>query len=288
MIKKALIFFLMAFLASFLNNAEEPKKDKELMELVEAERNFAKESAMFGRKKAFVDNLASECLVFNDKWISKGREFFNERKDSPTILKWEPDFADIPQSGDFGVTSGMWELQEYKPNTKPMAKGYFLSVWKKQNDGVWKVALDVGTIVPISDNEKTELSFSEMKLPEIISDKESAIKEILEGEKHFQECSKNGNSTDCQISFFCQGARLIKAGSPLVKNEEEIKKNLAEIAKSIAWKIDGCDVSSSSDLGFTYGTVETIGETKFPQACFVRIWKKDNLGNWRILIELLG
>lgn len=81
---------------------------------------------------------------------------------------------------------------------------------------------------------------------------------------------------------------LNNAGSPLAKNEEEIKKNLAEIAKNITWKIDGCDVSSSSDLGFTYGTLETIGETKLSQACFVRIWKKDNLGKWKILIELLG
>jgi hypothetical protein len=65
---------------------------------------------MFGRKRAFVDNFASESLVFTDNWISDGREFFKQRKDSPTILKWEPEFADISQSGDFGVTTGLWEL----------------------------------------------------------------------------------------------------------------------------------------------------------------------------------
>lgn len=31
---------------------------------------------------------------------------------------------------NFGISTGPWEAQEYRPNTKPLVTGYFITVWK--------------------------------------------------------------------------------------------------------------------------------------------------------------
>jgi ketosteroid isomerase-like protein len=131
------VIFLFPLLLATSVMAQEPDSSSALFNMREAERNFARESVMLGRNASFVENFADESVVFTDKWITNGKQFSKDQKASPIVLKWEPEFMDISVSRDFGISTGPWEAQEYRPNTAPVAKGYFLTVWKKQSDGVW-------------------------------------------------------------------------------------------------------------------------------------------------------
>ena len=91
---------------SFMLGAQEPDSSSALFNLREAERNFARASASFGRKEAFQEYLAKGSIIFTDKWITNGKEFWQNRKAAPSILKWEPEFMDISESLDFGISTG--------------------------------------------------------------------------------------------------------------------------------------------------------------------------------------
>jgi ketosteroid isomerase-like protein len=139
--------------------AQQPDSSSAIFSMREAEQNFAKASVMFGRNAAFVENFAEESIIFTDKWITSGKQFSKERKAAPFILKWEPEYMDIADSRDFGISTGPWELQEYRPGTPPLFTGYFLTVWKRELDGTWKVILDGGGTTPFRKDPKHSFSF---------------------------------------------------------------------------------------------------------------------------------
>ena len=59
-------------------------------------------------------------------------------------VAWQPTNAEVSHGGDLGYTLGSYELKLTGPKGKPvMDRGKYLTVWKKQADGGWKVAVDI-------------------------------------------------------------------------------------------------------------------------------------------------
>ena len=68
---------------------------------------------------------------------------FLDQKDNH--LTWTPVGADISASADLGYTYGTFEFRSIDKDGKPVVDhGKYTSIWKKQKDGSWKVALDMG------------------------------------------------------------------------------------------------------------------------------------------------
>jgi ketosteroid isomerase-like protein len=64
-------------------------------------------------------------------------------------LTWTPVRADIAASGDLGYTYGNFVFKTKDKNGKPVSYyGKYATVWKKQKDGSWKVAFDMGNSSP--------------------------------------------------------------------------------------------------------------------------------------------
>jgi uncharacterized protein (TIGR02246 family) len=61
-----------------------------------------------------------------------------------TQLTWEPDLAEAAPSGDMGWTSGRYESRRSGPEGESVEHGRYLTIWRRQADGSWKVALDTG------------------------------------------------------------------------------------------------------------------------------------------------
>jgi ketosteroid isomerase-like protein len=74
--------------------------------------------------------------------IAKTMGFLDDKKNQ---LTWTPLFADIAASGDLGYTYGTWEFRSKDKGGQPtVERGKYTTIWKKQKDGSWKVALDMG------------------------------------------------------------------------------------------------------------------------------------------------
>lgn len=57
-------------------------------------------------------------------------------------LAWSPATADVSASGDMGYTAGSYELNFEQNGSPVVTVGKYLTVWKRQADGSWKVAAD--------------------------------------------------------------------------------------------------------------------------------------------------
>ncbi len=59
-------------------------------------------------------------------------------------LTWKASKADVSASGDLGYTVGSYEMSVSDSAGTPRSeKGKFITVWKKQPDGKWKVVQDI-------------------------------------------------------------------------------------------------------------------------------------------------
>jgi ketosteroid isomerase-like protein len=69
--------------------------------------------------------------------------------DTAFSLRWEPLQSDVGATGDLGYTNGRYEarFRDAKANAA-MRTGRYLTVWKKQADGSWKVVRDIGVQDP--------------------------------------------------------------------------------------------------------------------------------------------
>jgi len=59
-------------------------------------------------------------------------------------LTWHANKVGVAASGELGYTSGTYEFVAKEASGKTISdKGKYLTVWKKQPDGSWKVLLDI-------------------------------------------------------------------------------------------------------------------------------------------------
>lgn len=69
----------------------------------------------------------------------------------PTVyqLTWTPTDGMMGPSGDVGYTWGHFEGRSKDANGNPVVtSGRYITVWRKQTDGAWKVVLDAGANEP--------------------------------------------------------------------------------------------------------------------------------------------
>jgi len=66
-------------------------------------------------------------------------------------LTWTPTDATMGPSGDVGYTWGHFEGHSKDANGNPVTTtGRYITIWRKQPDGNWKVVLDAGANEPVA------------------------------------------------------------------------------------------------------------------------------------------
>ncbi len=76
-------------------------------------------------------------------------------------LTWTPTDAAMGPSGDMGYTWGHFEGHSKDANGNPVTtSGRYITVWRKQADGTWKVALDAGSNEPANAGDCCKLPAS--------------------------------------------------------------------------------------------------------------------------------
>lgn len=70
--------------------------------------------------------------------------------DTSRHLQWTPTYEYMAQSGDLGYTYGYYRLRGRTTKGKVQDQtGTYVTIWRRQPDSSWKVAVDVGSPGPI-------------------------------------------------------------------------------------------------------------------------------------------
>ena len=109
--------------------------------LLKLEKDFSDRSVSKGAVSAFESYLADDVRLLrqNSSLITNKAAALVFVSGSAGKLAWEPAFADIAESADFGYTYGTFEL---KSRDVVVERGSYVRVWKKRSRS-WQVVIDV-------------------------------------------------------------------------------------------------------------------------------------------------
>ena len=124
------------------------------MALINADQEFLKAAQTNDVTGAYLKFLADGARLHRNgalPFIGKDaiRVYLDSKK---MVMTWQPLKSDISQSGELGYTYGSYQLRDASTPTVTTEQGYYVRVWKRRNDGKWKVVLE--TTSPIPANEK--------------------------------------------------------------------------------------------------------------------------------------
>jgi ketosteroid isomerase-like protein len=129
--------------------------------LFDLEAKFAKATAE-GGGKAFAQWFADDAVTLaNGQAPVHGREAIAKEatwlpKDYQ--LTWTPTEAVLSPSGDMGYTWGHYEGHSRDANGYPVVTtGRYMTIWRKESDGSWKVVLDASNDEPAGSGDCCKL-----------------------------------------------------------------------------------------------------------------------------------
>jgi ketosteroid isomerase-like protein len=118
--------------------------------LLQVDRDFAAETERRGAD-GWADFFHADGVMFPTSGRVDGGDAIRERMqavfttDGPS-LTWSPTDAVVGTGGDLGYTLGRWRstitLGDGRDST--VARGHYVTIWKKLKGGAWKVAVDIG------------------------------------------------------------------------------------------------------------------------------------------------
>jgi ketosteroid isomerase-like protein len=114
--------------------------------------------------------------------------------------------------------------------------------------------------------------------------------EIVETENEFAAMAGQEGITEAFLAFAADDAVLMR-NNALVIGKEAMKESLEASSRadvSLSWKPDFVDVSSSGDLGYTYGKfiytlTDSLGNKKVQEGIFHTVWKRQEDGSWKFV-----
>ena len=131
-------------------------------ELMQLEREFVAALAS-GDVERFSSFVADDAVFLGaGGTVLEGRsailEDWSPLLEDPTMqLKWEPRRARLSPAGDMGFTYGEWRMtRESDEGSLLLGTGRYVSIWQRDDEGNWRVVLDVGNA---DETPRGELSF---------------------------------------------------------------------------------------------------------------------------------
>lgn len=260
--------------------------------LVEAERAFSRAASELGTRDAFVANLAADAVLFRPRAVN-AQSFLSAQPDQPGLLSWEPAFADVSISGDLGFTTGPWEFRP-EPQAAPVAYGHYFTFWKKQADGTWKVVIDHGIFTPAPTESET------LHYPEAVTanprwrvddeTRASGREALLQVDGAFSAAVQAEDRPPALESYVVSDVRILRNGTQPLDGIGALRAQLTRPSGAFSWVAVGGDLSGSGDLAYTYGeySFTATGALEPEEAGnYVRAWRRQPDGSWRITVDLM-
>jgi ketosteroid isomerase-like protein len=241
-----------------------------------------------GWVSAFIANFADEGVNFTPH-PTRTKERLSSQPPAPpdsgpkNVLHWRPVYSDISAAGDMGYNTGPFWLTDAQKQIKP--QGYFFSVWRKQDDGSWKVVLDVGVSMPLKEPDlnlawrAARSSVHRAKRPDDPAEQKKAITQL--------ETTASPNALEKLLAV---DTRLHTPNLMPILGEKAVLTHWGQQGlESLSWQPIVVESAHSADLAYSYGSY-TLGRVsgEKEKGYYGHVWKRDPQGQWRLVVEVLS
>jgi ketosteroid isomerase-like protein len=256
-----------------------------LQGMVDAERAFAQSCTEKGIRDSFLEYFAPDSIAFNPAPISATERLRSRpaRPFSEAELRWEPRTGDVAASGDLGWLSGPSTFTDHTVSGSRPQPGNYLSVWRRQADGQWRVFIDQGSQPP--EAVAFAPGFTRFTFPTRYTgtdSKEAATASLRLADRDLNAAlAKSGAAAYATVTT--DSSRLHRSGFMPSIGGAAIETWMKEHAASMKATTGAAESARSGDLGYSYGTFE-IPPAK--TGAYVRVWQRDAGGKWLVVADV--
>lgn len=259
------------------------KSDGTTKSLVNAEKEFAKSIAKSGDKESYIEYSSANALVFRPNPVN-AKTFYASQSKGLNEVSWEPNLAKVSKSGDWGFTTG-----NYQVGSADKKYGQYLSIWKAEG-GKWKLAIDLGTESnkPLNKIADRFVEPKEHIAPKtFINEKEiKAGKDvILTTEKTLNTFLKT-HGIGAFGGFLTNDARLLFPGNEAIEGKGKVLSFLNGMVSKINLKTTAVDKAAGSDFAYTYGVATIDYKADLRESFnYVFIYEKAADASWNLIVQ---
>jgi ketosteroid isomerase-like protein len=272
------IFLVLACVALAGARAADVDLEKAVGSLIAAEKAYAKLAGEKGFRDASISVFADDAVIFAPGAVN-GKKFWRDAKENP-VITWRPIFASISRSGELGYTTGPSEYRRSRDAQNPDGFGHFVTIWRKDAKGMWKVALDVGLDHPQPQEVETEIR-TELPTSPVLHP-ESASADLDKTQSSFAESLKDDEG-DAIIDNASDDIRVYRRGQLPAVGKAAAKKMLGkEDAKTSRAPLG----AGTSNLAYEYGEYTSERDDVSQRGIYLTIWRLESDGAWKIALDL--
>lgn len=265
---------------------------RELAAMADTERAFAKTATVKGWRDAFLDFFADDAVALG-RDVTLAKDGLRKQPSTPFSefeLVWEPRLGDVAASADLGWLTGPSTSINHTAKEGKPGHGCYLSIWRKQPNGPWRVFIDVGAGAP--EPVPFAPGFTRMPFGARYAGKagEEAVKELAgkslgEADRDLNAQIAAQGASRAFASRLAPSSRLHRPGSTPIVGAEAIAVWLSGHASAAAAKEGVAEAAAAGDFGYTYGTFE-IKTPKPLAGAYLRLWNRDAAGHWWLMVDV--
>lgn len=282
---KKIFFALICIIFVNSNNAQ--IKNPNLNTLIATEYSFASTAAGMGTRDAFLKFVADDGIIFRPNAVN-GKTFLSNAPKRPGLLSWYPTYAGISRDGDMGFTTGPADFKKDK-DSSAIWFGNFSTVWQRQSNGEFKFVIDMGNSNSKPMERYVPLKYDSTDINSLAlrrSVKRIKADELLNYDKEFTMIISKMGVESTYKKFINEESRLLRDEFYPIVGTSAITDYLSKNSGTYTFNPIGGKISSSKDLGFTYGVLTiSDAENNNGKYNYMHIWKKEGK-RWIIIIDV--
>ena len=129
--------------------------------------------------------------------------------------------------------------------------------------------------------------------PTVAAAPKVTVETLIHLEAEFMKAAAEKGSKG-YLSYYADDAVELPNGAPAIEGKVNIAPGmnfLDDPNNRLTWTPTGGDVSSSGDLGYTYGTFEfrsndKDGKPRVEHGKYTSIWKVEKDGSWKVVLDM--
>ena len=277
------LFLAGTICAISLEALAQPADPSAAREIAKIDGEYSNLSVAKGMPAASVEYFAEHGVAFAPGPVD-GKKYWAGRTNFPGTLIWQPIFAFAAGAADLGYTTGIWELRK---GNEPLslAFGNYLTVWAKQRNGQWKIALDVGTENPQPSEPPPSLQLLPPDVTAGTQPQENSRRSLQKAERQFAEAAHAGIGKAI-LDYASDDIRVYREKSFPAVGLVAAKLMLNSEHGNVSFESGGSKMSRSGDLSYSYGNYSKEHGDVVEHGIYLMIWRADMNGDWKLALNL--
>jgi ketosteroid isomerase-like protein len=246
--------------------------------LAAAESAFAAHSVRADMRVAFLEAFAPDGVFVRGGWIVSN-DFLRGRPAPPIVLDWRPQYVEVAATGEMGLSTGPSKITSREKPDAPPSYGQFVSIWRRQGAGPWKVEVDLG--IQHAGEALWQTPLEKRQLAGAAAGGEG----LAQAEARFEEVTRTRGARAAYAAFGADNLRFYRTQHAPTATRTAALASAAMSDERLAWTVDRSEVARSNDFGYVRGAYAGAAEPGRTLGWYLRVWRREASG-WRIAMDV--